>query len=274
MIKQGEFFLCQPDEEKSCGACCGLYNFIDHSREFITNILKERRETLLKWKGTLSDYRYFMEKKEKPYLLFPTTYTCPFLTFLNEENTKIGCVLHPLYSGQDRRDVAYYGSKICSEHRCVSYLYYSEVEWKAVVKFTHDWYLYGMVLHDIDFVKSFFRLIEEKISRKITSHDLELLKVREAFEEYFSLKEKWPFKIKGGKVLDKYESHENEYRIRRLNTWGIVDEKSHYYKIFRSLESEFSSSEQLENAIKIFDKLINKIRIAIESSVGEKVGIL
>ena len=34
--------LCQPDERKSCGACCGLYNYVDSSRSSLTLRLRSR----------------------------------------------------------------------------------------------------------------------------------------------------------------------------------------------------------------------------------------
>lgn len=36
------FHLCQPGRGASCGACCGLYNFRDHSRAALTQRLVEQ----------------------------------------------------------------------------------------------------------------------------------------------------------------------------------------------------------------------------------------
>lgn len=275
MVKQDKFFLCQPDREKSCGACCGLYNFVDHSRDFITSILRKRKKTLYHWKGTLEEYRHYMEKEEKPYILFPTIYTCPFLTFLDDEGEKIGCYLHPaVNNGNDLRDVAFYGSKICNEHRCVSYFYYRAVEIEAVIRFTHDWYIYGMVLHDIDFVKSFFKLIEEQISRGVKIEDLGNKEVQRGFEKYFALKEKWMYKENGMKILDKYEFHGNEYRIRKIETFGILDEKDDHYKIIRSLESNFKNKREVEEAVAFIDKIVKIVADAIVTSDNARVGVL
>ncbi len=263
MIKQEDFYLCMPDEEKSCGACCGLYNFIDHSREFITGILERRKKIFTEWSGDMYEYRLYMEDLEKNDILFPTIYTCPFLSFLDEEQKKVGCMIHPLHTGEDLRDVAFYGSKVCSEHRCVSYFYYRPVEIQAVLSFTHDWYLYGMVLHDIDFVKSFFKLLEDGIAREIKSEDLRIPGVREGFESYFKLKESWPYRQKGEKILDKYEFHGKEYRIRKVNTWGILEEKDPYYKIIRALESKFESEEEVTEAIELLRNIVDGTIIAL-----------
>ena len=38
--------LCQPDASKSCGACCGLYNYADSSREALAERLRGRTRQL------------------------------------------------------------------------------------------------------------------------------------------------------------------------------------------------------------------------------------
>lgn len=38
----GLIVLCQPNESKSCGACCGLYNYVDSSRSSLTLRLRAR----------------------------------------------------------------------------------------------------------------------------------------------------------------------------------------------------------------------------------------
>jgi hypothetical protein len=40
------FHLCQPGGGPSCGACCGLYNFGDHSREAITQVLARQTDAV------------------------------------------------------------------------------------------------------------------------------------------------------------------------------------------------------------------------------------
>ena len=39
------FHLCQPGRGASCGACCGLYNFRDHSRATLTERLGAQTDT-------------------------------------------------------------------------------------------------------------------------------------------------------------------------------------------------------------------------------------
>ena len=39
--------LCKPDENKSCGACCGLYNWENHLRDTLESLLEKRTELFL-----------------------------------------------------------------------------------------------------------------------------------------------------------------------------------------------------------------------------------
>jgi hypothetical protein len=51
--------LCQPDAGKSCGACCGLYNYVDSSREALTQRLRARTKRfreLVKTPGDVECY--------------------------------------------------------------------------------------------------------------------------------------------------------------------------------------------------------------------------
>ena len=45
--------LCQPDSRKSCGACCGIYNYADSSREALVARLRKTHEVWLQ-AGVLS----------------------------------------------------------------------------------------------------------------------------------------------------------------------------------------------------------------------------
>jgi len=253
------FYLCNPDDNKSCGACCGLYNFKDHSEEFINKLLIDRRREFNNFGNNLSDYKKIREEKEKDYILSKTIYTCPFLSFIDNNTKKVGCLIHPKVIDKDLRDVSFYGSKVCSEHKCTAYIYYTPVEIKAVTKFTHTWYVYGLVLHDIDFVRSFFNLIEDGISRKLKIKDLHYKQTRKLWEEYFLLKKNWPYMNKKSNILDKYEFDNKLFKIRELNTFGLLEKNSNIYKILRALESNFNNQRDFTNGASIISNIINKL---------------
>jgi hypothetical protein len=83
----GGVYLCQVNENVSCGACCGLYNIPDLSREKLRGALFERTEAFLKvpreidailelGKNVLS-----AENKNRPY---PEFYHCPYVGFIGK----------------------------------------------------------------------------------------------------------------------------------------------------------------------------------------------
>jgi hypothetical protein len=154
------YTLCQPDRSKSCGACCGLYNLEDHSRATLEPLL--RRRTSL-YPSLREDPRRFQEVcspeafPPNPKLL-EAVYNCEFLGFLDREEKKVGCLLHPLVNdGLDLRNHCFYGAELCAGHFCPSYTCLTKVEQKAVLNSVNDWYLYGLVITDIDLVKEFCR---------------------------------------------------------------------------------------------------------------------
>jgi hypothetical protein len=89
--------LCQPDETKSCGACCGLYNWEDHSRKTLTALLENNTRLFFSFgqKPDIASYRTLQGETVAQQKLCETIYNCEFLGFINKEQTRIGCLLHP-----------------------------------------------------------------------------------------------------------------------------------------------------------------------------------
>ena len=91
--------LCQPDAGKSCGACCGLYNYADSSRESL--ILRLRRRTKLfrdagKSSEGLQVFSRMIQATEDMARRYEVIYCCEYLGFLDPEEKRVGCLLHPL----------------------------------------------------------------------------------------------------------------------------------------------------------------------------------
>jgi len=126
--------LCQPDNKKSCGACCGQFNWQDHTRNVIQDIIELQTEFF----HSLTDYTNLSKYKEEVNdsinntKLFETIYNCEFLGFINKEHTKTGCMLHPAVTGiPDLRNNCFYGTEICESHFCPGFGCLSEVEQKG-----------------------------------------------------------------------------------------------------------------------------------------------
>ena len=117
------FHLCQPGQGASCGACCGLYNFRDHSRASLAERLATQTATLRPlprepgaWRAAA---RELLESRRATPPLFPVVRVCPLLGFLDEEHTRVGCLGHPkVTGGEDLRDCGVYRADICETFTC------------------------------------------------------------------------------------------------------------------------------------------------------------
>ena len=159
--------LCQPDKQKSCAWCCGLYNSHDTSRAGLARKLRARTEEFTSTRRTVEAILYFSEsnrEKEKSQLLDPEFYSCEFVGFLNEEETLVGCMLHPLARGNggtDWRGLSFHGAMACQGFFCRSYRELSTVQKEIILSTLNDWFLFGLVISVADLIHSFFRLVEE-----------------------------------------------------------------------------------------------------------------
>src|SRR5215218_3624017 len=98
------FHLCQPGAGASCGACCGLYNFRDHSRAALGARLARHTERLA---GVAREAHAFSEAarasaaEARAEALFPAVRICPLLGFVQAggEPARVGCLAHPRVTG-------------------------------------------------------------------------------------------------------------------------------------------------------------------------------
>ncbi len=115
--------LCHPSNGSySCGACCGLFN-LDMKPEGIKNLLAQRtsqfKESVdFKVRHTVAEFRQNRERIESELSKKDeTTYNCPFLGYV--ENEKIGCMIHPIYTGDPKsQNFSFYGASICQGYDC------------------------------------------------------------------------------------------------------------------------------------------------------------
>lgn len=253
--------LCQPDGTKSCGACCGLYNWEDHSRKMLESLLKKRTELFLSLgeNPDLDRYRSISQTLPLSPKLCETIYNCEFLGFVDRERKKVGCLLHPsLHQGVDLRRSSFYGTELCEKHFCVSFTYLTAMEQQAVVQSLDDWYLYGLVITDIDLVKLFFSHVQNQLGDCVRVGRLRDAKVRGALRDFFRLKECWKFLSKEYRLGKYYFSHA-EYQIARIEyekNWGV--KPSRFDKIFLSLSSAFKTEDDIIEAESIIEEKVVK----------------
>jgi hypothetical protein len=252
---EGFSSLCHPDTEKSCGACCGLYNWRDHSRHRLRALLAARTELYTSCKARTSSielYRARVRQLDPPHKLCEAVYNCEFLGFTDEGKRRVGCLLHPAAnSGSDLRSLSFYGKELCQGHQCPSHSYLSKEEKKAVMNAVDDWYLYGLVITDIDLVKDFLEKAAVTLGSTIQAHRIRGGAPRKALAEFFSLKETWPFRSRGSR-FGKYAFSYAEYRIAKIDYARLgLTRASPFDGILSSLGSEFSSARELKEAEEI-----------------------
>jgi hypothetical protein len=255
------FHLCQPDGQKSCGACCGLYNLQDHSRRTLTNLLRKKTELfhVAPKDGRLIEYREAVAGLPFNPKLLETIYNCEFLGFIDPVQRRVGCLLHPsLHDGEDQRYHSFYGPELCSGHFCPSYTHLAAVEQAAVIATVHDWYLYGLVITDIDLVKEFMQEVQTRLGDHLRLERLACPGVTEALVDFFRLKEFWKFASSSHR-LGKYFFSYDEYRIARIDyekQWKM--KPSRFNKILLSLASEFQAREDIEEAETVIETKIKE----------------
>ncbi|MBN1254974.1 MAG: hypothetical protein JXA50_06845 [Deltaproteobacteria bacterium] len=252
--------LCQPDECKSCGACCGLYNYQDNSRVVLTERLRRGTECFAAFHSNPDRYRHEAAALEGP-KLYETIYNCEFLGFIDEGHKRVGCLLHPqLNKGTDLRGISFYGADLCRQHLCPSHEKLTAIEKEVVIRLLDDWYLYGLCITDIDLIKSYLFNIQNAVGEEFNPAWLDTKPTLKKFmKEFFSWKEQWPFRRKEAFRFGKYYFLEEEYHIAHIDYRGLGLDPSPYDAIFLSFASEFRDKTEVSAAEEMVRKNIERV---------------
>jgi len=209
------FHLCQPDPgnpgpDASCGACCGLYNFpAQHrTRAALTRALARRTDAVAElppapeaWKKAARALRRW---EESP--LFPPVRLCPLLGFLDPARTKVGCTAHPSrHGGVDLRDCGAYDAKTCQSFECPSFLWLDAGMARLVRAACPDWYLYGLVVTDVELVRGLLQLVSRALGEPAKADRLrENPAALVAVSSFFELKERAPERPPEGALFGRF----------------------------------------------------------------------
>jgi hypothetical protein len=243
--------LCQPDPDKSCGACCGIYNYADSSKKSLVRRLRRRteyfRETVRKPED-IHQFSHMVKMSEDQTRRYEVIYCCEYLGFLDGERKKVGCLLHPLQNrGIDLRDVSFYGKDLCHGHFCPGYHYISREEKQSLIAIIDDWYLYGLCVTDVDLIKEYFCVIANRIAETPAPEKFKNGVLKEIALHFFSYKVSWPFRSSSVNRFGKYYFDGSHYMIDYIDYGALGCEKSRFDRIFLSLCSEFNHIEELKN---------------------------
>jgi hypothetical protein len=205
------------------------------------------------------NYQKLTEVSDANPKLLEAIYNCEFLGFIDREQKRVGCLLHPtIHQGVDLRRHSFYEAELCTGHFCPSYNLLTAVEQSAVFMALDDWYLYGLVITDIDLVKEFFKHVQNRLGNSVRPERLKDFKVRMALQSFFRFKESWKFTASQNRLGKYYFSH-SEYQIARIEyekRWKI--KPSHFDKILVSLSSEFETQEDVLEAEFLIEEKIEK----------------
>jgi len=254
--------LCQPDAGKSCGACCGLYNYVDSSREALTLRLRNRTKRfreMVKFPGDIESYAEATFAAEDFRKRYEVIYCCEYLGFLDDGEKKVGCLVHPLQNGGiDMRTGSFYGQEVCAGHLCPSHHFISRSQQLILLKIIDDWYLYGLCLTDIDLVVEYFRLIADRIGEELKPDAFDQRALEETALEYFNWKITWPFRSAEANRLGKYYFDGSQYMISHIDYEKFGRDISPLNAILLSLSSEFHNADELAAAEKMVWSNIEK----------------
>ncbi len=262
----GGIYLCQVNEEISCGACCGLYNVVNPSYESIMEMLTWRTDTFSHVKREMDAILAFKEKvedREPRKRPFPEFHHCPYIGLVGKKRSRVGCLLHPQLDenkGIDFRGLSFYGGMACRVYFCPT-CYHLPAAFKEIVRETaSNWYVYGLVITETKLLNTIFKEVENRLNRPLTANSL--LKNNgglETVRELLDLKINWPFRRRFSSGPANYFFEDQLYSRLPINYETTGNTVSRYNNLLQELESHFNSAKDLQAAEDLIDGLINKV---------------
>jgi hypothetical protein len=214
------FHLCQPGGGASCGACCGLYNFRNRSRVALAAALDRRTDTVRPLPKTREAYSRAARSLRRwdKHPLFPPVRLCPLLGFVDEGRTRVGCLAHPAVTGGvDLRDCGAYDARICASFECPSFLWLDGPQARLVRAACPDWYLYGLVVTDVEFVRGSLKLISDELGAAVNPDALVAQpEALAAVATLFALKETAPDRPEAADVFGRFAADDLGEPVPRI----------------------------------------------------------
>ncbi len=270
MTNRFPLHLCQPDKNKSCAACCGIYNFVDNSWTAVVARLERNTRALaaadpLSPEVIRAHSRCRRDEDNGADKRFSTIFNCEFAGFLDGSHRRVGCLLHPgRCRGRDHRSWSFYGRDLCESHYCLSYYYLTDNEQRMVIDTIDDWYLYGLVITDIDLVKGLAEAVSNRVGESLRSERVKREPLRSAIARFFHWKIDWPYQCGDSKCFGKYRFEGECYEEMRIPYGCWHRDPSPYHGILIGLGSRFDSSRELRRAEELIDQAVARIAALYE----------
>jgi hypothetical protein len=262
----GGVYLCQVDENVSCGACCGLYNCADASRGHLEEQLADRTErfrNIPRDPDAITDFQVQLERRDPRPRPYPDFYHCPFLGFIGKTGRRVGCLLHPFAEGNagiDYRGLSFYGGLACRDYFCPTYRNLSGGCKETVRAVCRDWYIYGLVITEDRLLAAFFSEIENRLGRPLTVADIQTRPAAcRAILEFLELKLNWPYRHAGWRGPGNYFFNDGLYPRPAIEYARLSVPSSRHDAILRELSSAFSRPAELVQAEGLIEDILVRI---------------
>ncbi|GBC59843.1 hypothetical protein DENIS_0784 [Desulfonema ishimotonii] len=262
----GGVYLCQAGEQISCGACCGLYNVADVSRETLTEMLRYRTETFAtvpRDVDAILAFRAAIEARENQERPFPEFHHCPYIGLIGDNMSRVGCLLHPLADGNggvDFRGLSFYGGMACRIYFCPTCREVPQVYKEIVRAVSDDWYSHGLIVTEARMITAFFEESERRAGRPLQQADITEVPMRvKAVREFLNLKSDWPFRPATSPAPSNYFFEDRLYPRPPVRYPTANQPPSRYDILFRELESVFESPDELRRAENLMDRLFDRL---------------
>ena len=262
----GGIYLCQVNDHVSCAACCGLYNMTETSKQTLSQILLERTEEFAQTSRVLDAILAFGQESHEKIAgkkLYPTFHHCPYVGLIGESYSRVGCLLHPLSTGNngiDYRGLSFYGGMACNMYFCPSHGSLTPLIKKIVRNAADDWYAYGLMITEITLLQSLFEEIQLKIRQPLICYDLMnkdgFLKI---FREFMALKIIWPFRPPSHPSPCNYFFNDRQFVKPEIDYPNTSAQIPRFHRLFRELISRFHTQRDLHQAESLIDNLIQKM---------------
>jgi hypothetical protein len=260
----GGVYLCQVSATVSCGACCGLYNLRDATRERLAEMLARRTERFRRTPRTpdaIAAFQAEMDPAEpRPFFDF---YHCPFIGLVGEGGRRAGCLLHPLSEGNggiDYRGLSFYGGLACREYFCPSCRSLPPASKTLVQAACDDWYLYGLVVTEDRLLSAFFGEAERRLGHPLPADaGRPRPEAVGAVAEFLRLKVDWPFRGPGWKGPAHYIFNDGLHPRPATDYARAGAERSPCDVILQELESELRFPAELKRAEDLVERPLQRL---------------
>ncbi len=250
----GGVYLCQVNADISCGACCGLYNVADLSRENLSAMLIRRKDRFANAARTVQGIEAFareterLEPQQRP---FARLHHCPFIGLIGKGPGRVGCLLHPLADGNDGvdfRGLSYYGGLACRTYFCMT-TKEMPLRWKRILRQVLDhWYIFGLVVTELELLTAIFERLESRLGRSLDADMVAGGAPGESLRRLLNLKCRWPFRPPSHFTACHYLFKDNAYPKPVVSYDQLGAVPSAYDNILRQMPSAFRNAQELDRA--------------------------